>query len=101
MPEWTLPRLRRDLLNKLGVSILLEPGKSQEDRKSEQRMHLLVAPDAPPISHENIPQEIREQVDPVVWNYICSRKGKACSLDGSRGQACGKIPLIEALSFKA
>ena len=101
MPEWPLPRLRKDLLNKLGASILLEPGESQEDRKSEQKMHLLVAPDAPPTGHENIHQVIREQVDPVVWNYIGTRKGKACSPDGNRGQACGKIPLVEALSFKA
>ena len=43
-------------------------------------MHLLVAPDDPPIGHQNIPhnipQEIREQVDSAVWDTSVPGRAK-------------------------
>ena len=36
--------------------------------KRIQRTHLLVAPDDLTAGHQNSPQEIREQVGPVVWD---------------------------------
>ena len=39
-------------------------------------MHLLVAPDDPPVGHKNSAQEIREQVDPVVWDILIPGKAK-------------------------
>ena len=36
--------------------------------KRIQRTYLLVAPDDLTAGHQNSPQEIREQVDPVVWD---------------------------------
>ena len=72
MPEYPVPLLRRDLLNTLGPSIFLGQGKVQEGRALKQRMYLLVAPDDPTAGHQNIPQDItqenREQVDPIVWD---------------------------------
>ena len=43
-------------------------------------MHLLVAPDDPPAGHQNIsqdiPQEIREQADPVFWDTLVPGRAK-------------------------
>lgn len=74
MPECPVLLLRRDLLNKLRPSIFLG------GREFKQRMHLLVAPDDPPAGHQNIPQdipqEIREQVDPAVWDTSVPGRAK-------------------------
>lgn len=80
MPECPVPLLRRDLLNKLEASIFLGQGEVQGGKEFEQRVHLLVAPDDPPVGHQNIPQdipqEIREQVDPAVWDISVPGRAK-------------------------
>ena len=80
MSECPVPLLGRDLLNKLGASIFLGQGEVQGGKESEQRMHLLVAPDDPLVGHQNIPQdipqEIRKQVDPAVWDTLVPGRAK-------------------------
>ena len=72
MPECPVPLLGRDLLSKLGASVFLGQGEVQGDREFKQRMHRLIAPGDPPAGHQNIPQdipqEIRECVDPAFWD---------------------------------
>lgn len=74
MPECPISPFGRDLLNKLRASIFLVQGEVQRDKKSEQRMHLLVVPDDPSGGHQNIPldipQEMREYVDPAAWDIL-------------------------------
>ena len=64
------PLLGKDLINESGASIFLGQGEVQGGKESEQRIHLLVTLDDAPVGHQNIPQnipkEIREQVDPAV-----------------------------------
>ena len=36
--------------------------------ENSNRMHLSVAPDDLPAGHQNIPQEIKEQENSVVWD---------------------------------
>ena len=69
MPECSVPLLRRDLLNKLGASIFLGHGEVQGGKEFKQRMHLLVAPNDPPVGHQNIPQDIHQEIR-VAWTYI-------------------------------
>ena len=72
--------LKRDLLNKLRASILLGQSEVQGGREFKQRMHLPVAADDSPAGHQNIPQdipqEIREQADPEVWDTSGSERAK-------------------------
>lgn len=69
-----------DLINKLGASILLGWGEVQEGREFKQRLHRLVTPDDPPAGHQNIPQdipqEVREQADPEVWDTSGPERAK-------------------------
>lgn len=57
--------------------------------ENSNRMHLLVAPDDLPAGHQNIPQEIKEQENSVVWDT--SVPGRV-SPDGNKIKAWGKIP---------
>lgn len=72
--------LKRDLLNKLRASILLGQSEVQGGREFKQRMHLPVAADDSPAGHQNIPQdipqEIREQADPEVWDTSGPERAK-------------------------
>ena len=54
--------------------------KIQGGKEFKQRMHLLVAPDDPPAGHPNIPQDIpqemREQVDCAVGDTSVPGRAK-------------------------
>ena len=80
MPGSTVLLLKKDLLNKLRASILLGQSEVQGGREFKQRMHLPVAADDPPAGHQNIPQdipqEVREQADPEVWDTSGPERAK-------------------------
>ena len=41
------------------TNVFLGRGAVQGDKEFKQRMHLLVAPNDPPVGHQNIPQETK------------------------------------------
>lgn len=57
--------------------------------ENSNRMHLSVAPDDLPAGHQNIPQEIKEQENSVVWDT--SVPGRV-SPDRNKIKAWGEIP---------
>lgn len=76
----TYPLLGKDLIFESGASIFLGQGEVQRGKESEQRMHLLAVPDDPSSGHQNIaldiPQEMREQVDPAAWDTLVPGRTK-------------------------
>ena len=80
MPGFPVLLLKRDMLNKLRTSIFLGQSEVQGGREFKQRMHLPVAVDDPPAGHQNIPQdipqEVREQADPEVWDTSGPERAK-------------------------
>ena len=58
----TYPLLGKDLIFESGASIFLGQGEVQGGKESEQRMHLLVVTDEPPVGHQNIPQDLPQEI---------------------------------------
>lgn len=105
MPECPVLLLRRDLLNKLGASIFLECGEVQESRELSREciywQHQLIYVFVIKIFPQDIPQATREQLDLVFWDTSVSKRAKLHPPKRNKIKALRKIPLEEAISFKA
>ena len=106
MPEEChIPLLGRGLLNKLGASIFLGCGEVQESRELSREciywQHQLIYIFVIKIFPQDIPQAIREQLDPVFWDTSVSKRAKLHPPKKNKIKALRKIPLEEAISFKA
>lgn len=60
----------------MGASIFLEQGAVQEGDKTEQGIHLLVTSGSPHADLQGILQEIREEVNPEIWDILVSGRAK-------------------------